>query len=153
MPFMKAPGFILENQNGKSVSSEHFKGRWVVLYFYPKDNTPGCTTEAVDFSNLIDEFKQLSAVVLGVSTDSIPSHCDFIKKHDLKINLLSDHARKVSTDYGVWTNKNLYGLKYIGIDRSTFLISPTGDIAHSWKGVSVYEHAKNVLEKLKELQK
>ena len=146
------PNFCLPNQDGKTVCLQDFKAKWVVVYFYPKDDTPGCTIEAVDFSKKIKDFEKLNAKILGVSADSEKSHCSFIEKQKLKIELLSDAEKKVIKQFGVWGKKKLYGKEYEGIIRSTFLISPKGKIAHEWKSVKVENHTEKVLEKIREMQ-
>ena len=120
---MAAPNFSLPNQDNKKTSLSEFKGKWVVLYFYPKDDTSGCTIEACDFTDSLKEIEKLDAVVLGVSADSVESHQKFIVKYKLKINLLSDEQHKVIEKYGAWQLKNMYGKEYYGIVRSTFLIN------------------------------
>ena len=129
-----------------------FAGQWLVLYFYPKDNTPGCTTEAIDFTALSPQFQQLNAVILGVSPDSEKSHCRFIEKHNLTIQLLSDTEHQLAEIYQVWGLKKFMGKEYMGIKRSTFLIDPQGNIAYIWSNVKVKAHAEAVLKKLEELQ-
>ena len=143
--------FCLPNQDGKNVCLEDFKGKWVVVYFYPRDNTPGCTIEAIDFSRMIKDFEKINAKIIGISADSEKSHCNFIEKQNLKIELLSDIDKKVIKQFGVWGKKKLYGKEYEGIIRSTFLISPDGKIAHEWKNVKVEGHVDEVLEKIKEM--
>lgn len=129
-----------------------FAGQWLVLYFYPKDNTPGCSTEAIDFTALSPQFQQLNAVILGVSPDSEKSHCRFIEKHNLTIQLLSDTEHQLAEIYQVWGLKKFMGKEYMGIKRSTFLIDPQGNIAYIWSNVKVKAHAEAVLKKLEELQ-
>jgi len=148
----KAPDFCLPNQDSEEICLRDFAGSWVVLYFYPKDNTPGCTTEALDFTALKSEFEKEGATILGVSPDSIKKHQNFITKKELQITLLSDEDKEVAQKYGVWQLKKMYGREYMGIVRSTFLIDPDGNIAEIWTKVKVKEHAKKVLEKLKELK-
>ena len=143
--------FALPNQNGKNVSLGDFLGKWVVVYFYPKDNTPGCTIEAIDFTKKLKDFEKLNAKILGISADSKESHCNFIEKQKLKIELLSDLDKKVIKQFGAWGKKKLYGKEYEGIIRSTFLINPQGKIAHEWKSAKVENHVNEVLEKIKEL--
>ncbi len=145
----KAPEFCLPNQDSEEICLRDFEGSWVVLYFYPKDNTPGCTTEAVDFSQKIDEFNSLGATVIGISPDSVKRHQNFIAKKDLKVMLLSDEAKEVCQKYGVWQLKKAYGREYMGVVRSTFLINPSGEIAHKWEKVKVKGHIDAVLEKLR----
>ncbi len=148
----KAPDFCLPNQDGVEICLRDLKGKWTVLYFYPKDNTPGCTTEAKDFSSLLDEFEKEGAIVIGISPDSAKKHCNFIEKHGLKITLLSDENKEVLKAYGAWGPKKMYGKEYEGVIRSTFIIDPDGNIAKEYKKVRVKEHAKKVLEDLKELK-
>lgn len=147
-----APLFSLPGQAGKKISIVDFRGKWVVLYFYPKDDTPGCTTEACDFTDSLKEFEKLDAVVLGVSVDSVESHQKFIEKYKLKINLLSDEQHKVIEKYGAWQLKNMYGKEFYGIVRSTFIIDPKGKIAHLWPKVNADGHVKEVMAKLQELK-
>jgi peroxiredoxin Q/BCP len=147
----RAPGFTLDDQDGKPVRLADLTGQWVVLYFYPKDNTSGCTTEACNFSDNIVTFENISAIVLGVSPDSVKSHRNFADKHDLKITLLSDPEHKVLEQYGVWQKKKMYGREYYGVVRSTFLIDPDGKIAYIWEKVKVAGHVDEVLKKYTEL--
>lgn len=149
----QAPEFSLLNQDENKVSLADFKGKWIILYFYPKDNTPGCTIEAVDFTKQLPAFTKLAAVILGVSPDSSKSHCGFIEKQNLKVTLLSDPEHKILEEYGAWGLKKNYGKEYFGVIRSTFLINPKGCIAAVWPGVKVDGHVEEVKEKLKELQK
>ncbi|WLT39779.1 thioredoxin-dependent thiol peroxidase [Synechocystis sp. B12] len=146
-----APTFSATNAEGKTISSDDFLGQWLVLYFYPKDNTPGCTTEAIDFSEKLPEFTDLNAVVVGVSPDSEKSHGKFIDKHNLTIQLLSDTDHQLAAAYGAWGPKKFMGKEYESILRSTFLINPQGNIAHIWPNVRVKGHAEKVLEKLQQL--
>lgn len=132
------------NQDGEEVSLDDFKGKWVVLYFYPKDNTPGCSIEAQDFSRLRGEFEKKNAVVLGVSMDSVESHCKFIEKKDLSIMLLSDPSKELINKFKVWDKKKFMGREFMGIIRSTFLIKD-GKIVKEWRGVRVKGHAEEVL--------
>ena len=147
----KAPAFSLLNQNEKKNSLADYKGMWVVLYFYPKDDTPGCTTEACDFTSGLKGFEKLSATVLGVSPDSPESHRAFIAKFNLKITLLSDPDKKALTRYGAWGMKKMYGKEIEGVIRSTFIIDPEGRIAHVWYDVKADGHAEKVRERLAEL--
>ena len=147
----KAPAFSLLNQNEKKNSLADYKGMWVVLYFYPKDDTPGCTTEACDFTSGLKGFEKLSATVLGVSPDSPESHRAFIAKFNLKITLLSDPDKKALTRYGAWGMKKMYGKEVEGVIRSTFIIDPEGRIAHVWYDVKADGHAEKVRERLAEL--
>jgi len=144
-----APAFSLTNAASETITLQDFAGKWLVFYFYPKDDTPGCTIEAIDFTALKDEFAAFNAVVVGVSPDSEVSHQKFIKKKELGIELLSDPDHKTAEDYGVWQLKKFMGKEYMGIVRSTFLIAPDGAIAHSWLKVSAKEHAQAVLDQLK----
>ena len=148
----KAPDFCLPNQDNEEICLRDFAGSWVVLYFYPKDNTPGCTTEALDFTALKSEFEKEGATILGISPDSVKRHQNFITKKELQITLLSDEDKEVAQKYGVWQLKKMYGKEYMGIVRSTFLIDPDGNIAEIWTKVKVKEHAKKVLERLRELK-
>jgi peroxiredoxin Q/BCP len=148
----KAPAFTLPDQDGTPVKLSGFEGSWVVLYFYPKDDTPGCTTEACDFTGGIEEFQKLDAVVLGCSADTPASHRAFIAKHGLKITLLSDASREVMTRYGAWGEKTMYGRTTMGVIRSTVLIDPRGKVAFHWPNVKAAGHAEKVREKLEELR-
>ncbi len=150
-PGKKAPDFCLPDENGQEVCLKDFKGKWVVLYFYPKDNTPGCTREAEEFTELLPEFEKLGAVVLGVSPDSVESHKKFKEKKNLKVKLLSDENKEVLNAYGVWQKKKMYGREYYGVVRTTYLIDPEGKVAHVWKRVRVKGHAEAVLKRIKEL--
>jgi len=147
----KAPVFTLENQDGNKMKLSDYAGQWLVLYFYPKDNTSGCTREACDFTDNLKGFEKINTTVLGVSPDSVKSHQNFIKKHFLKIDLLSDPDHKALEKYGVWQEKSMYGRKYFGVVRSTFLIDPNGKIAHLWEKVKVAGHVEDILDKLAEL--
>jgi peroxiredoxin Q/BCP len=148
----KAPAFSLADQNGRRVSLEDFAGSWVVLYFYPKDDTPGCTTEACEFTDSVKAFEGLDAVVLGCSPDSPASHLKFIAKHSLALRLLSDPGHEAMERYGAWGEKTMYGKKTVGVKRSTVLIDPKGTIAFHWPNVKAAGHAEAVKEKLAELQ-
>jgi len=148
----KAPEFCLPNQDENEVCLRDLKGKWIVLYFYPKDNTPGCTTEACDFTVSLPDFENLDAVVLGVSPDSPKKHRNFIEKKELGITLLSDEDKKVLEEYGVWQLKKMCGREYMGVVRTTFLINPDAKIAEIWKNVRVKGHVQKVQEKLQELQ-
>ncbi|RME23118.1 MAG: thioredoxin-dependent thiol peroxidase [Candidatus Zixiibacteriota bacterium] len=147
----KAPAFTLPDQDGNKVKLTDFKGQWVVLYFYPKDDTPGCTTEACEFTSNLKQFDKLNAVVLGVSPDTPESHRKFIAKYKLKLTLLSDPEHKVMQKYGGWGIKKQYGREYEGVIRSTFLIDPQGKIAHLWRKVKAAGHAEKVKAKLESL--
>lgn len=149
----KAPQFSLPNQDEVEIGLRDLAGKWIVLYFYPKDNTPGCTTEACDFTAALPDFENLDAVILGVSPDSPKKHRNFIEKKNLAFTLLSDEEKEVCNLYGVWQLKKLYGKEYMGVVRSTFLIDPEGKIVAKWEKVKVKGHAKAIQEKLEELQK
>ena len=148
----KAPAFSLPDQDDKSVKLSDFKGSWLVLYFYPNDDTPGCTTEACDFTNGLKDFEKLEATVVGCSPNTTESHRKFIAKYKLKVRLLSDPEHKAMTAYGAWGEKVLYGKKSIGVIRSTAIISPDGKIAHHWARVKSAGHAEAVRERLKALR-
>lgn len=145
----KAPDFKLQDDEGKTVSLKDFAGKKVVLYFYPRDMTPGCTREACSFTENRAQINKLGAVVLGVSADSVESHKKFKEKYGLSFPLLSDPKREVIEKYGVWQEKVLYGKKSMGIVRSTFVIDEGGKIAHIFSKVKVDGHTEKVLEKLK----
>jgi len=144
----KAPDFCLLDSKKKKHCLEDYRGKWVVLYFYPKDNTPGCTLEAIDFSKLKDEFKKKDAVILGISKDSCESHQKFVDSKGLTITLLSDEDHKIQEKYGVWKPKVFMGREFLGTVRSTFLIDKKGIIKNMWSKVSVLGHAKEVLGKI-----
>ena len=146
-----APQFCLPNSDEVEICLKDLKGKWVVLYFYPKDNTPGCTTEALDFTTHLEEFEELGAVVLGVSPDSCESHRKFAQKKELKVTLLCDPNKEVLKAYGAWGIKKMYGKEYEGVIRTTYLIDPEGKVAAVWPKVRVKGHVQKVLEKLKEL--
>jgi peroxiredoxin Q/BCP len=148
----KAPAFTLVNQNDEKVSLKDLAGQWVVLYFYPKDDTPGCTTEACEFTAGIKGFEKLNAKVLGCSADSTEAHRKFIAKYKLKLDLLSDPDKKMLEAYGAWGEKTLYGRTSMGIIRSTVIIAPDGKVAHHWSKVKAAGHADAVRDKLTELQ-
>ena len=143
----KAPDFETETDGGGKVRLKDLRGRKVILYFYPKDNTPGCTTEACDFRDQATAIDDADAVVLGVSPDSVRSHDNFKKKHELPFTLVSDPDHSVAEAYGVWREKSMYGRKYMGIVRSTFLIDEKGKIAEAWDKVRVKGHVDDVLSK------
>jgi len=148
----KAPSFTAPDQDGKSVKLDEYKGQWLVLYFYPNDDTPGCTTEACDFTNGLKDFEKLDAAIVGCSPNSEESHRKFIAKYKLKVRLLSDPSHAVLERYGAWGEKVLYGRKSLGVIRSTALIDPQGKVAHHWPRVKSTGHAEAVREKLKELR-
>ena len=146
-----APDVMLPGETGKIVHLSKLKGAPVVLYFYPKDDTSGCTAEAKDFSCLATEFKAAGAHLIGVSPDSVASHAKFIAKHGLSISLLADEDKTAAAAYGVWVEKSMYGKKYMGVERSTFLIDKAGRIVQSWRKVKVLDHASEVLAAVKAL--
>ena len=148
-----APKFSLPDKDNKEVFLNDFKGKYVILYFYPKDNTPACTTEAIGFTGILPALQKLDAVVVGISPDSPESHTKFIEKKNLKVILLSDVDKKVIKEYGKWGLKKFRGKEYMGVIRSTFLIDPDGKIAHIWPKVSVKGHPEDVERILKELIK
>ncbi|MEH6411388.1 MAG: peroxiredoxin [Hyphomonas sp.] len=144
---VKAPDFSIETTEGQKKLTS-YKGKHLVLYFYPKDDTPGCTNEAKDFSSLSIQFEAAGIKILGVSRDTLAKHQKFIAKHDLKIELGSDEDGVLCEAYGVWVEKNMYGRTYMGIARSTFLIDPKGRISRIWPNVRVKGHAQDVLDSL-----
>lgn len=160
----KAPDFCAVNQDDVEICSRDILGKWIVLYFYPKDLTPGCTTQACDFTEALPQFDDLDAVILGVSPDDTEKHRKFIDKKDLQITLLSDVEKKMCEDYGVWQLKKFMGKEYMGVVRSTFIINPKGEIAAVWEKVNVRKkktvkgekieilHVNEVKEKIEELQ-
>ena len=148
----RAPAFELPDQDDENVSLKDLAGQWVVLYFYPKDDTPGCTTEACEFTSGIRQFHDLDAVVLGVSPDGPASHRKFIEKHQLKVRLLSDPDHKVMEAYGAWGVKQMNGKETVGAIRSTALIDPDGNIARHWPKVKAEGHAEEVSGALAELR-
>jgi thioredoxin-dependent peroxiredoxin len=143
-----APDFELESDAGETVRLSDFRGRPVVLYFYPKDDTPGCTTEACEFRDAYDVFRERGAEVLGVSPDDVASHGKFKTKYGLPFTLLADPDHKVAEDYGVWSERNRYGKKYMGINRSTFIIDSEGNVARAMMGIKPAGHASTVLNAL-----
>ena len=140
----KAPAFTLNDQDGKKINLSDLAGQWIVLYFYPRDDTPGCTIEACDFTSSLGAFEKLGAAVYGCSPDSIESHQRFIKKFKLKINLLSDPTHKMMEKYSAWGEKNMYGKISEGVIRSTVLINPEGKVVKHWKRVKAKDHAEYV---------
>ena len=144
-----APDFDLPADGGHRVSLSHLKGKKVVLYFYPKDDTSGCTAEAIAFNGLKSKFEAADAVVIGVSPDSAKSHDKFKAKHDLHFALASDESKAMLEAYGVWVEKSMYGKKYMGVERTTFLIDAEGRVAKVWRKVKVPGHAEAVLEAAK----
>lgn len=149
----QAPLFCLPDQDGKEICLQDMKGKWVVLYFYPRDNTAGCTKEAQDFSAFKPEFETEGAIIIGLSKDSMTSHQKFIEKKELTITLLSDMEITVHKLYDVWRLKKFMGKEYMGTVRTTFLIDPNGNIANIWDNVKTKDHAQNVLEKLRSMKK
>jgi peroxiredoxin Q/BCP len=141
----KAPYFELESDNGQPLSLKDLSGQKFILYFYPKDNTPGCTKESCAFRDSISEFNNCGIKVIGVSRDSIKSHKNFIKKFNLNFPLLSDTDGKMCEDFGVWVEKSMYGKKYMGIERTTFLINENGIIQKIWQKVKVEGHVEDIL--------
>lgn len=160
----EAPEFCAKNQDDIEICFRDIKGKWIVLYFYPKDLTPGCTTQACDFTEAEAQFDDLDAIILGVSPDDTAKHRKFIEKKDLSITLLSDEDKKMCEDYGVWQLKKFMGKEYMGVVRTTFIIDPDGKIAAIWEKVNVRKkktvkgekieilHVNEVKEKLQELQ-
>lgn len=147
-----APKVCLQNHDEKEVCIDDYKGKWVVLYFYPKDNTSGCTIEAKDFTGAVQDFNKMDIEIIGVSPDSPKSHQNFISKHDLGITLLSDTEHKTLEQYGAWGKKKMYGREYFGVVRSTYLIDPDGKVAYIWPKVKVKGHVEDVKKKVKELK-
>lgn len=147
----KAPNFSLPDSEGIKVSLSDYKDQNVILYFYPKDMTSGCTQEACDFRDLLPKFENKNAVVIGISTDSVASHKKFVEKYNLPFILLSDEDKKVVEKYGVWKEKSMYGKKYMGIERTTFIIGKEGKIKRVFPKVKVAGHAEEVLSVIKDL--
>jgi len=145
------PNTKLPSSSGKEVALTDFKGKKIVLYFYPKDNTTGCTAEACDFRDATKAYTKLNAVIVGVSKDSLKSHSNFISKYQLPFELLADENAELLEAFGVWKEKSMYGRKYMGVERSTFLIDEKGEIVQVWRKVSVKDHAKAVLEEIAKL--
>jgi peroxiredoxin Q/BCP len=146
-----APDFTLPDQNGSEITLSQFKGKWIVLYFYPKDMTPGCTTEARTFQEKLPSFAQINTVILGVSKDSAARHQKFAQKHGIAFPLLSDENGTVCETYETWKKKKLYGREFMGIVRSTYIIDPDGKIINVYPKVKVKEHADEVLSFLKSI--
>ena len=147
----KAPAFAMPTVGGGTVELAKLKGKTVVLYFYPKDDTPGCTKEACGFNDTLAQFKKLDAEIVGVSRDAMKSHDKFAAKYGLKFHLASDEDSKASTAYDTWVEKSMYGRKYMGMERATYLIDKTGTIRNVWRPVSVTGHVEEVLEATKAL--
>ena len=148
----RAPDFQLKRDGGSEISLASLKGQWVILYFYPKDNTPGCTKQAIGFTEMSEIFNDHGAVIVGISPDSTASHDKFKAKHDLNIILAADEERQAITAYDVWKEKNMYGRRYKGVERSTFLVDRDGIIKALWRKVKIPGHIEAVLEKIKELE-
>ncbi|UCC20343.1 MAG: thioredoxin-dependent thiol peroxidase [Promethearchaeota archaeon] len=148
-----APEFTLLDKDKKKVSLKDFSGKYIILYFYPKDNSPACTTEAIGFTGILPALQKLDAIVIGISPDSPESHAKFIEKKNLKVILLSDIDKKVVKSYGKWGLKKFRGKEYMGVIRSTFLIDPEGKIAYIWPKVSVKGHPEEVQQILTKLNK
>ena len=146
-----APDVILPNETGDIIDIKDFRPNMVVLFFYPRDNTSGCTREAKDFTENTELFNNLNINVFGISKDSITSHEKFVKKQNLTIPLLSDETGSVCEDFGVWKEKSMYGKIYMGIERSTFIIDGSGSVTHEWRKVKVANHVAEVLETVKKL--
>lgn len=149
----EAPDFELPTESGEKFRLSRLKGKPLVLYFYPKDDTSGCTLEAKDFSRLASDFRKAGVEVIGLSPDSAQSHQKFLKKYDLAVRLAADEDKAVATAYGVWVEKSMYGRKYMGVERTTFLIDKSGRIAKSWRKVKVPGHAEEVLAAARALAK
>jgi peroxiredoxin Q/BCP len=145
---IKAPDFTLQDSQGNNVALSNFKGKNVILYFYPKDNTKGCTLEAINFKDNYEEIKEKDTIILGVSKDSIKSHVNFINKYNLPFILLSDEEGKVCELYGVWKMKKRYGREYMGIERTTFLIDKKGNIIKKFPKVKIPGHVEEIMEQL-----
>lgn len=148
---MKAPDFTLPDQNGQEHSLKDYSGKWLVVYFYPKDSTPGCTKEACTFRDGRDMLADLGAEVVGISKDSIKSHAKFADKHNLNFTLLSDESTKTIQAFGSWKLKKMMGREYMGITRDTYLINPKGEIVKKYEGVNPLTHFSEVYEDLKKL--
>ena len=146
-----APDIRLPTDGDKTFSLKEVIGQNVVIYFYPKDDTSGCTKQAIGFSELIDKFAKLNTIVVGISADTVAKHEKFITKHDLKVTLASDEDHVALEDYGVWVEKSMYGRKFMGIERSTFLIGADGKIARIWRKVKVPGHVEEVLAAVEDL--
>jgi len=136
--------FLLPDEQGNNVQLSDFKGKWVILYFYPRDLTPGCTIQAIDFTKRVDSFNKLGAVILGMSPDTVAKHQSFIQKKELKITLLADPEKEVLNAYGVWQKKKMAGREYMGVVRSTVVINPDGDVVKIWEKVRVKGHVELV---------
>ncbi|MCL4169930.1 UNVERIFIED_CONTAM: hypothetical protein GTU68_042338 [Idotea baltica] len=147
----KAPDFNLPADGGDKIKLSALKGAPVVVYFYPRDNTPGCTKEAIAFTELLPEFEKTNAKIIGISPDNVAAHDKFIAKHNLGVRLAADEEHLTAEKYGVWVEKSMYGKKYMGVERSTFLINASGKVARIWRKVKVAGHAEAVLDVVREL--
>ena len=148
----KAPKFAIPNQDGNVIKLDDLLGKWSVIYFYPRDDTPGCTIEAKEFTELSSKFEEHGASIYGVSPDNEAKHCKFIEKHGLKVELLADNENTMLDAYGVWQEKQMYGKTYMGVVRTTYLVDTDGNIAEAWTKVKAKGHAEAVLERLVELK-
>ena len=148
----KAPKFDIPNQDGNMIKLDDLLDKWSVIYFYPRDDTPGCTIEAKEFTELSSKFEEQGAIIYEVSPDTEVKHCKFIEKHGLKVELLADTESTMLADYGVWQEKQMYGKTYMGVVRTTYLVNPDGKIAEAWPKVKAKGHAEAVLERLVELK-
>ncbi len=146
-----APAFTAKRDGGETLSLSDFAGKFVVLYFYPKDDTPGCTKEAIEFSSLLSEFVAANTIIIGVSRDTVAKHEKFRNKHGLKVVLISDEDGAITENYGVWVEKSMYGRTYMGIERATFLINSEGIIVRTWNKVKIPNHATAVLAAVQEI--
>lgn len=149
----KVPEFVLPTDDGGTISLADLAGQTVVIYFYPKDDTPGCTTEAKDFTRLAPEFKAAGVAVIGISPDSVKKHQKFREKYELDVRLAADEDHAVAERFGVWVEKSMYGRKYMGVDRATFLIDAKGRVVEAWRKVKVPGHAEEVLAAARRLAK
>lgn len=149
----KVPEFVLPTDDGGTISLADLAGRTAVIYFYPKDDTPGCTTEAKDFTRLAPEFKAAGVAVIGISPDSVKKHQKFREKYELDVRLAADEDHAVAERFGVWVEKSMYGRKYMGVDRATFLIDAKGRVVEAWRKVKVPGHAEEVLAAARRLAK
>lgn len=147
-----APDFTADTDGGATITLSANKGKWIVLYFYPKDSTSGCTTEACNFRDNYERLSELNAIILGVSPDSVKSHDNFKAKQELNFNLVSDTDKSICEAYGVWVEKSMYGKKYMGVERSTFIIDPDGNIKKIYRKVKVAGHVDTVIADLQALQ-
>lgn len=144
----KAPNFKLASSNGETISLNSFKGKNILIYFYPKDATPGCTKQAIGFTEHANEFEKRNTIVLGISPDNLASHEKFIKKHNLNVILLADEEKQAIESYGVWKEKKMYGRTFMGVERSTFLVDRTGTVKAIWRKVKVAKHIQEVLDEI-----